>query len=106
MKMGITGHQKLDNPDWIKREILRVIKLQSPSIIGVTSLAVGADQFFAQAVLDCTGSLQVIVPCKEYIKTFDLAGRLEYERLLSKAVTVEVLPALDCDEDSYFSAGK
>lgn len=106
MKLGITGHQELENPDWVKQEILRIIHLQSPPIIGFTSLAVGADQLFAQAVLDCAGSFQVIVPCEEYIKAFDSTGRVEYERLLSRAAATEVLPMATCNEDAYFSAGK
>jgi len=106
MKIGITGHQKLDNPDWVKQETLRVICIESPPIIGVTCLAVGADQLFAQAVLECAGSLRVIVPCKDYIKVFNPAGRAEYERLLSKAAAIESPLVTDCNEEAYFSAGK
>lgn len=106
MKLGITGHQELFNPVWVRQEILRIIHLQSPPIIGVTSLAVGADQLFAQAVLDCAGIIQVIVPCQEYIKAFEPAGQVEYERLLSKATSIEVLSMVTCNEDAYFLAGK
>lgn len=106
MKLGITGHRELDNPDWVKQELHRIINLQNPPIIGFTSLAVGTDQLFAQALLDCAGIFQVIVPCEEYIKAFDLSERVEYERLLSKAASIEVLPMAICNEDAFFLAGK
>lgn len=106
MKLGITGHQKLDNSVWVRQEILRVIELQGSPVIGVTSLAVGTDQLFAQAVLDSAGSLYIIVPCEEYTKAFDPTGRAEYERLLSKAAAREVMSSVACDEKAYFSAGK
>lgn len=106
MKIGITGHQELNDPVWVKREILRVLYSQDLPLTGVTSLAVGADQLFAQAVLDCAGTLQVIIPFEGYIDSFTADGRQEYERLLSKASVVEVLSAAGSHEESYFCAGK
>jgi hypothetical protein len=106
MKLGVTGHQRLVNQDWVQQEIVRMIHLLSAPITGVTCLAVGADQIFAQAVLDCGGALQIIVPCGEYEKTFDPDGLLKYKRLLSQATTSEVLPLISCNEDAYFLAGK
>ena len=106
MKIGVTGHQELDNPEWVKQELLRLIQVQSLPVIGVTSLAIGTDQIFAQLILDCAGSLHVIVPCKEYIKTFEPEEREEYKRLLSRATSKEELPAETCSERAYFSAGK
>lgn len=106
MKIGITGHQELNDPLWVKGEILRVLHLQSLPLIGVTSLAVGADQLFAQAVLECGGRLQVIIPFAGYANSFKDGGLQEYERLLASAAIVEVLPAIGSQEESYFSAGK
>ncbi len=106
MKIGITGHQELNDPSWVKREILRVLYLQSLPLIGITSLAVGADQLFAQAVLECGGALQVVVPFAGYVDSFKADGRQEYERLLASAAIIEVLPAISSHEESYFSAGK
>jgi hypothetical protein len=106
MNVGFTGHQRLNDPQWVKQEIVRTIHLQNRPITGVTSLAAGADQIFAQAVLDSGGSLQIIVPCAEYEKTFDADELLEYRRLLSRCTTSEVLPLISCDEQAYYLAGK
>lgn len=64
MKIGITGHQKLENPknwNWVKLEFNKIIGQSSKPFTGVTSLAIGADQLFAEAVLKHGGSLTVII---------------------------------------------
>jgi hypothetical protein len=105
MKVGITGHQELDDPTWVKDEILRVLRKQEYPLIGVSSLALGADQLFAQAILDCSGSLEVIIPFEGYIETFDTLERSEYERLLKEASSIEVLSTCSTDEEAYLAAG-
>ena len=106
MKIGITGHQELADPLWVKQEILSALQAQSAPLLGVTSLAIGADQLFAQAVLDVAGELQVVVPFDGYAEVFKSDGRQEYERLLARASITEVLPPAASQEESYFAAGK
>jgi hypothetical protein len=106
MTLGITGHQELDDPTWVKSEIIRILRLQAQPIIGVTCLAVGADQLFAQAVLECNGAVHVIVPCEKYAEAFDTSSRRGYEQLLLRAVSTEVLSHTPCSEETYFVAGK
>lgn len=106
MHIGITGHQELADPTWVRQEILRLLKPQGPLLVGVTSLAVGADQLFAQAVLDTGGALQIIMPFNEYADVFKPDGRKEYERLLASASTIEILPLAGSQEESFFAAGK
>lgn len=106
MKVGITGHQELENADWVRQEILRVLYVQTPPLVGITSLAVGADQIFAQAVLDCGGDLQVIIPMEGYSQSLDADGLKEYEQLIAQASSVQLLPEAVSEEESYFAAGK
>ena len=72
----------------------------------MTCLAAGADQLFAQVILDCHGSFHVIVPCEKYAEAFDKSGGREYERLLPQAASTEVLSRTPCSEGTYFAAGK
>ncbi|HEY0377997.1 MAG TPA: hypothetical protein VGC87_13845 [Pyrinomonadaceae bacterium] len=110
MRTGVTGHQRLHEPagwEWVEREVDRFLSSLSPPLICVTSLAVGADQLFANAVLRRGGALEVILPFPEYETTFtETRDRREYARLLSRASEVEVLERHGSDEDAYLASGK
>ena len=106
MKIGITGHQNLDNQDWVKAEIIRILQCDESPLLGISSLAVGADQLFAQAVIECGGQLEAIIPFAKYDEVFKDAGRAEYRRLLALASKKDVLPDSDSNEASYLAAGK
>ncbi len=110
MKIGITGHQVIKNPfDWLKIQSLieeNLKKIESP-VIGITSLAKGADQVFAKAILKHSGSLWVVLPFKDYDTVFqDSNLREEYSQLLKKADKVEILELDQERETCYFEAGK
>jgi hypothetical protein len=109
MRIGITGHQKLKEPSnwrWVREEFYRLLS-PLPSLIGVTSLAIGADQLFANAVLQYQGSLEIVIPFAGYESTFSEGyDRQEYRRLLHLALKAEVLEKHGSDEDAYFAAGK
>lgn len=106
MKIGVTGHQELENSEWVQQQLTLIICSQALPLVGITSLAVGADQLFAQAVLKCGGSLRIIVPTEDYWRKFDADGLKEYQRLLMLASTIDVLPNGPSEENSYFDAGK
>jgi uncharacterized phage-like protein YoqJ len=110
MRMGITGHQKLNEPanwEWVKQEIDRFLSSLSPPLICVTSLAIGADQLFANAVLQHGGALEVVLPFPEYESTFtESHDKQEYARLLKHALKIEMLEKRGSDEDAYFASGK
>jgi len=111
MRIGITGHQELHGPfgwAWVDAGIRSILLACSPPRIGLTSLAAGADQRFADAVLELGGTLEVIVPFPEYETRFTSAEtRAAYRRLLAAAELVRVLPRVDdSDEASYLAAGR
>jgi uncharacterized phage-like protein YoqJ len=110
MKIGITGHQKLEDPtnwNWVKLEFDKIFAQCPKLFTGVTSLAIGADQLFAEAVLEHGGSLAVIIPFDEYeFKFSEGDDRHKYHQILNKATTVNILPRMASDEESYFEAGK
>ena len=108
MKIGFTGHQKLDdNRGW--HWVTEVVRKQFEGIhpfTGVTSLAIGADQLFAKLVTEEGGQIFAIIPFDDYERTFDEQGLKTYRKLLGKAVSIEILEGKACDEDSYLAAGK
>ena len=93
----------------MEREIKHVISGADAkaNLIGLSSLAIGADQLFANLVLKAGGRLHVIVPFAGYERTFETPEDLaSYKDLLSKASEVEILNAEASDEESFFAAGK
>ncbi|MCA1565913.1 MAG: hypothetical protein LC803_09800 [Acidobacteria bacterium] len=110
MRIGITGHQRLKNParwGWVKRELDRLLSSLTPPLIGITSLAKGADQLFANAVLRHGGSLEIVIPFAGYESTFSRErDQQEYTRLLQHALKLEVLEKYGSDEEAYFASGK
>lgn len=111
MKIGVTGHQRLDNPDevwpWVEQKMAEeLVKLTQP-FIGITSLAIGADQKFAEVVLKYGGKLHVVLPFENYEKVLaEDEHRKKYLELVEKASAVETVPVLPTKEESYLAAGK
>lgn len=110
MNVGITGHQRLENQanwDDVAKKINANLSRCGEHIVGITSLAIGADQVFAHAVLEHGGSLHVVVPFEGYETKFSEGhARDAYELLLAKASTIEVLEKSSTEEFAYLAAGK
>lgn len=110
MRAGISGHQRLRNPDdweWVRQEMRACIAHLSQPVVGVTSLAIGADTLFAEIVLALGGTLEVVVPFSGYEEKFtsDL-DRQNYLSFVARSERVEVLRRHNTDEESYYAAGK
>ncbi len=110
MRLGITGHQRLKEAsgwDWVRRQMHELVEPLPGALAGVTSLAAGADQLFAEVVMQHGGSLEVIIPFDGYEESFtDGFGRSLYRRLLQAASRVEVLRKEGSDEEAYLAAGR
>jgi hypothetical protein len=107
--VGITGHQRIpaDAVGFVTARIVATLADAGRPLTGVSSLAAGADQIFAQVVLSAGGRLQVVVPCADYEKAFaDEAGRREYARLLAAASRVETLPHPAPNAAAFLEAGQ
>ena len=74
---------------------------------GVCSLAVGADQIFARALLAAGGRLHVIIPCSGYLSTFTTAeARASYKELLDLSASSERLAYGSPTEEAFMAAGR
>ncbi|QOV96588.1 hypothetical protein [Novosphingobium sp. ES2-1] len=106
MKIGVTGHQQREGIDWrwVRSRIDRYLAGKS-IIFGYSSLAAGADQIFADAVLDAGGTLIAVVPMEDYPSQFKDEPLREYSRLLAKAQIVQ-LRSRKPDEGAFLDAGK
>ncbi|MGH9967919.1 MAG: hypothetical protein ACREBG_08840 [Pyrinomonadaceae bacterium] len=108
MKIGISGHQDIPPGAlaFVKRGITRVVSGLKDDLVGVSSLAAGADQMFASIILEYGGQLHIIIPSEGYETTF--AEREDLDRfrlLLNRADSVETLSYPEPSEDAFFAAG-
>jgi len=110
MQVGITGHQRLSDEDswtWVADTIRAALSPIEAPLIGISSLAIGADQLFAFLILKLGGELRVVLPFPTYADTFTPGKDLDgYRDLLSRAGAIEVLAAATSREQSYLAAGQ
>src|SRR5215210_4196031 len=105
--LGATGHQRIPEPAiaYIRRGIDATLQEASNDLQGVSSLAAGADQMFAEALLAQGGQLRVVVPSRGYEETFPPADRRRYHSLLESADEVELLDFPSPSEEAFMAAG-
>lgn len=108
MIVGVTGHQDIPGiaAAPIAEQVVRVLR-RCEDLTGVTSLAAGADQIFAEAVLGLGGRLHVVIPSEAYETAFaDDNRRATYRDLLGKADVVETLPHARPSPAAFLDAGR
>lgn len=108
MNIGISGHQRLDDPaawSWVADMIAETLDHVSGPLVAVTSLAVGADQLLAQLVIARGGRVHAVLPFRDIERSFADDALAAYRQLVSHA-EVEVLNQNGTDEDAYLAAGK
>jgi hypothetical protein len=108
MRIGVTGHQRLDEPSqwrWVEDQIEHLLS-KVGAVVGVSSLAIGSDQLFASVVLRMSGTLHVVLPFSDYERTFAAEDLEPFRSLLGQARQVETLPAKLSDEESFLAAGE
>jgi hypothetical protein len=109
-RIGGTGHQALPAQteglvDHALREYLA--GQTARDLLGVTMLGPGADQLFAEAVLDVGGLLQVVIPAAKYRDGFaDQDAQRRYDALLDKASYSERLEFVESTEEAHMAGGR
>ena len=107
MRIAITGHRGL--PAATEQLVEQAIREQLAAyaghgIIGVSNLADGADQLFAQAVLDTGRQLHVIIPAARYRDDLPESAHASYDKLLSKASSVHRLNRIESTAEAHMEA--
>lgn len=107
-RVGITGHQRLEDPEawrWVTSVIGVELAKLKPPLVGVTSLAIGADQLLARLVLERGGTIHAVLPFADIERSLSPADVPGYRELVRQA-TVDVLGTPGTDEDAYLAAGQ
>jgi hypothetical protein len=108
MRLGISGHQDIapEVVAYVRPILIRLINEQEGYVVGVSSLAAGADQLFATLILEQGGSVHAIIPCREYERTFSDQDRLNhFKSLLARAREIETLAYAEPSEEAFLEAG-
>jgi len=109
LKIGISGHQNLgtaDVIDWTRAQMRHEL-LKRDFACGLTSLADGADQLFAEVVLSLGKPLEVIIPCKNYEAAFtSLVARKRFRNLKHRVSKAYVLDFEHPSEEAFYQAGR
>lgn len=107
MRIGITGHQEAPAEAWtyVQARLQTQLAAAPRPLVGVTSLAAGADQLFARCVLDAGGTIEVVIPSDHYDETFT-NGSAAYRSLLAHATSTTKLQFTEPSEEAFLAAGK
>jgi hypothetical protein len=107
MRIAITGHRDLppDTEHLVDQAIREQLAAYAGhELVGVSNLADGADQLFAQAILDAGGQLDVIVPAAHYRDGLPESAHATYDALLSRASSVHRLDRIESTEEAHMEA--
>jgi hypothetical protein len=109
MKFGITGHQRIPliAIEYLRQALVDFLRSECSELIGVSSLAAGADQLFASVLLELGGKLVVIIPCEKYEETFKTIEDITlYESLLAHSSTITRLAFAEPSAEAFLAAGR
>jgi hypothetical protein len=106
-RIGITGHARLaaDTAALVYEALTAELgRYAGDKLRGVTCLCDGADQIFAQAVIERGGDLAVVLPADDYRER--LVDRDDFDRLLGKAAHVSRMPFRHSDRRAFKAASE
>ena len=86
MRIGVSGHRAREGADWlwVHGQLIGMF-LDEPKAVGWSSLAAGADMFFAEVALSYGGGHVAVVPAPGYLEEFDVTDQRRYLSLLSRS---------------------
>jgi len=108
MKMGVTGHQNLGGAkviDWLREELSKIVQGDLVDQ-AYSSLAIGADQLFAEICLENSIDTIAVIPCSNYEKTFTNQHLAAFDTLLSKSQKIIHLDYPSPSEEAFLNAGQ
>ncbi|HXI22241.1 MAG TPA: hypothetical protein VNG71_00095 [Pyrinomonadaceae bacterium] len=109
MRLGISGHQDISREvaAYVRPILIRLVNEQKDNVVGVSSLAAGADQLFATVILEHGGSVHSIIPSHGYERTFkDPESLDQFKSLLARAQKIETLDYPEPSEEAFLDAGR
>lgn len=91
MRVGITGHRglSLEVEERVRVLLTEAVAAYDPGeLVAVSCIADGPDAWFAEAVLNAGGRLEVVIPATEYRENLPEWHHPAYDALISRAADV------------------
>lgn len=107
--VGVTGHSNLTDRsiELVHHELLDLLRPRANDLVGLTCLARGADQVFADVVLELGGVLEVVIPASDYFTGIsDPASWERCEAYLGAAASTVTLPYETSGPSAYLAASR
>ncbi|MFC9088214.1 hypothetical protein [Nocardiopsis dassonvillei] len=109
-RIGITGHSNLsgDSVTLVRKALVAALDPYADDrLVGVSCLARGADQLFAEAVLDVGGRLEVVLPSADYREAKVKPANLDrFDDLLVRSSLVRYMPHRRAGRAAYEDANE
>jgi hypothetical protein len=107
-RIGITGHTNLTPAtELLVAAALRNALGSGVDLVGLTCLARGADQVFAEVVLELGGAVEVVLPAADYRQRVVASGDTSrFDRVISRAGAVRTMPFAISGPDAYLAASE
>lgn len=109
-RIGITGHSNLaaDSVPIVRKALADALAPYADGdLVGLSCLARGADQLFAEVVLDAGGKLEVVLPSVDYREAKVKPGNLEqFDGLLIRSALVRYMPHRTAGRAAYEAANE
>ncbi|TDC64879.1 hypothetical protein [Streptomyces hainanensis] len=109
MRLGITGHRGLaDKLGNQVREAIRaeLFRYSQGELVGVSCIADGPDAWFARAVLDLGGRIEVVIPADAYRAGLPEWHHAEYDALLTAAAKVHRTGLAESDSQAHMAGSE
>lgn len=105
--VGVTGHMglTLSTRVAIRAEMDDILAALETPLIGLSSLAPGADQIFAEAILAAGGELVFVQPCEQIERSFSAELLPDFRALRDQASSVVAMPFVEPTDEAYEAAG-
>ncbi len=106
--IAVTGHMDLTEPSIpLVQAALRELLASQADLIGVSCVAAGADELFAEAVLEAGGRLVVVIPSRDYrARKVGPEQAASFDRIVAAAHEVVTMPCERAGREAYEAAGK
>ncbi|GGK55898.1 hypothetical protein [Streptomyces flaveus] len=109
MRVGITGHRGLSREvEQRVRQLLAeaIREFDATELVGISCIADGPDAWFAEAVLEHGGSLEVVVPAEQYREGLPESHWPVYDELVRRAAEVHHTGMTASDSQAHMAGSE
>jgi hypothetical protein len=107
-RIAITGHRglRLETARLIAAAIGKALARVREPVVGLTCLADGSDQIFAQAVIENRGDIEAFIAADRFRDCLPPENHWDYDRLRGRTAAVHALPYVEPTPESFMQASR